>query len=164
MKCEKREIQGEKKNLLSKNGKTEPETKDMVDPQSIHIAENAGVPTPATGRLHPKETVRQPAQKRPGTETGLFQEKHCRLGLKETMDKMKEGFWTSGILQDRTIELFHCEYALSWASQVALVVKNPPANAGDITVSGSILETWVRSLGREDPLEEGMAIHSSILA
>ena len=25
-------------------------------------------------------------------------------------------------------------------------------------------ETWVRSLGREDPLEEGMATHSSILA
>ena len=25
-------------------------------------------------------------------------------------------------------------------------------------------ETWVRSLGREDPLEKGMAIHSSILA
>ena len=24
-------------------------------------------------------------------------------------------------------------------------------------------ETWVRSLGWEDPLEEGMAIHSSIL-
>ena len=25
-------------------------------------------------------------------------------------------------------------------------------------------ETWVRSLGWEDPLEKGMAIHSSILA
>ena len=25
-------------------------------------------------------------------------------------------------------------------------------------------ETWVRSLGREDPLEKEMAIHSSILA
>ena len=25
-------------------------------------------------------------------------------------------------------------------------------------------ETWVRSLGQEDPLEEGMALHSSILA
>ena len=25
-------------------------------------------------------------------------------------------------------------------------------------------ETWVQSLGWEDPLEEGMAIHSSILA
>ena len=31
------------------------------------------------------------------------------------------------------------------------VVKNPP-------------EIWVQSLGREDPLEEGLATHSSILA
>ena len=37
------------------------------------------------------------------------------------------------------------------ASQVVLVVKNPPTNAGDI-------EMWVWSLGREDPLEEGTAI------
>jgi len=28
----------------------------------------------------------------------------------------------------------------------------------------SMRETWVRSLGWEDPLEEGMATHSSILA
>ena len=28
----------------------------------------------------------------------------------------------------------------------------------------SMWETWVRSLGREDPLEKEMAIHSSILA
>ena len=34
------------------------------------------------------------------------------------------------------------------------MVKNPPANAGD----------GVRSLDLEDPLEEGMATHSSILA
>ena len=33
------------------------------------------------------------------------------------------------------------------------MVKNLPANAGD-----------VRSLGQEDPLEEEMATHSSILA
>ena len=39
-------------------------------------------------------------------------------------------------------------------SLVAQLVKNPPA----------MLETWVRSLGWEDPLEEGMATHSSILA
>ena len=25
-------------------------------------------------------------------------------------------------------------------------------------------ETWVRSLGQEDPLEEGLAVHPSILA
>ena len=37
------------------------------------------------------------------------------------------------------------------------MVKNPPANAGDI-------EMWVQSLGGEDPLKEGMATHSSILA
>ena len=40
---------------------------------------------------------------------------------------------------------------------MALKVKNPPANAGDIN-------HVVRSLGQEDPLEEGMATHSSILA
>ena len=43
---------------------------------------------------------------------------------------------------------------LHWASLVAQMVKNPPA----------MQETWVRSLGWEDPLEEGMATHFSILA
>ena len=42
----------------------------------------------------------------------------------------------------------------SWASLVAQTVKNPP----------TMQETWVRSLGSEDPLEEGMATHSSTLA
>ena len=37
---------------------------------------------------------------------------------------------------------------------MAQLVKNPPA----------IRETWVRSLGWEDPLEKGKATHSSILA
>ena len=41
-----------------------------------------------------------------------------------------------------------------WASLVAQMVKNLPA----------MQETWVRSLGWEDPLEKGMATHSSILA
>ena len=40
-----------------------------------------------------------------------------------------------------------------WASLVAQLVKNSPA----------MQETWVRSLGREDPLEKKMATHSSIL-
>ena len=44
------------------------------------------------------------------------------------------------------------------ASQVALVVKNPPTSAGDIRDA----DIW--SLGQEDPLEEGMVTHSSILA
>ena len=44
------------------------------------------------------------------------------------------------------------------ASQVAQVVKNPPAMQEDRE------EMWVQSLGGEDPVEEGMATHSSILA
>ena len=41
----------------------------------------------------------------------------------------------------------------SWASLVVQMVKNPHA----------MRETWVRSLGWEDPLEEGTATHSSVL-
>ena len=37
------------------------------------------------------------------------------------------------------------------------MAKNPPDSAEDV-------ETWVQSLGGGDPLEEGMATHSSILA
>ena len=43
---------------------------------------------------------------------------------------------------------------LEWASLVAQIVKNPPA----------VWETWVPSLGQEDPLEKEMTTHSSILA
>ena len=42
----------------------------------------------------------------------------------------------------------------SWVSLVAQLVKDLP----------SMWETWVQSLGWKDPLEEGMATHSSILA
>ena len=37
---------------------------------------------------------------------------------------------------------------------MAQLVKNPPA----------MQDTWVQSPGQEDPMEEGMATHSSILA
>ena len=45
-------------------------------------------------------------------------------------------------------------FQYSWASLVAQLVKNLPA----------VWETWVQSLGWEDPLEKGKATHSSILA
>ena len=41
-----------------------------------------------------------------------------------------------------------------WAFLVAQVVRNLPA----------MQETWVKSLGQEDPLEKEMATYSSILA
>ena len=42
----------------------------------------------------------------------------------------------------------------SWASLMAQLVKNPPA----------MWDTWVQSLGWEDPLEKGKATYASILA
>ena len=45
------------------------------------------------------------------------------------------------------------DYPFIWASLVAQTVKNPPA----------MWETWVWTLGSEDPLEKGTATHSSIL-
>ena len=47
---------------------------------------------------------------------------------------------------------FMCQ--LGWASLVAQMVKNLPAIQG----------IQVQALGQEDPLEKGMATHSSILA
>ena len=41
----------------------------------------------------------------------------------------------------------------SWAPLMAQTILNPPVKQ----------ETWVRSLGWEDPLEEGMGTHSSVL-
>ena len=43
---------------------------------------------------------------------------------------------------------------ISMASLVARMLKNPPA----------VQETWVRSLGWEDPLKEGMTTYTDILA
>ena len=53
--------------------------------------------------------------------------------------------------ENLNIYLLSC---INGASLVAQMVKDPHA----------MQETWVRSLGREDLLEEGMATHSSILA
>ena len=47
-----------------------------------------------------------------------------------------------------------CPLQYSWAFLMAQLVNNPPA----------MWETWIRSLGWEDPLEKGMATHSSVLA
>ena len=46
------------------------------------------------------------------------------------------------------------DFILAMAGFLAQVVKNPPA----------MWDTWVQSLGWEDPMEESMAIHANILA
>jgi len=56
--------------------------------------------------------------------------------------------------EDVAYMLYIERYIVYGASLVAQLVKNPPA----------MQETWVRSLGQEDPLEKGKATHSNILA
>ena len=51
------------------------------------------------------------------------------------------------------VSIFAFEDPILWASLMSQTVKNPPA----------IQETGVWSLGREDPLEKGMATHSVFL-
>ena len=45
-------------------------------------------------------------------------------------------------------------FQYSWASLVGQLAKNPPV----------MWETWVQSLGWEEPLEKGKATHSNVLA
>ena len=75
---------------------------------------------------------------------------------------MDGGAWWAavhGVAKLDMTERLHFHLSLSssilpWASLVAQTVKRLPA----------MQETWVRSLGREDPLEKEIATHSSILA
>ena len=62
----------------------------------------------------------------------------------------------SNYLPSTTLLTCSCLHLIcfNWASLVAQLVKNLPA----------MWETWVRSLGSEDPLEKGKATHSTILA
>ena len=64
----------------------------------------------------------------------------------------------SAIVQPEKAELELLQDLVPSPSQVALVVKNPPANAGNIRDLGS--DPWVGKI----PLEKEMATHSSFLA
>ena len=65
--------------------------------------------------------------------------------IHETVEKREIHWW---------MKFITLNYSVPWASFVAQMVKNLPA----------IWETWVWSLGWDDPLEKGKATHSSILA
>ena len=76
--------------------------------------------------------------------------------------KFKKNLKFEGLKKNLQINISPCQEvnflknALSqgWASLMAQLVKNPPA----------MRETWVQSLGWENPLEKGKATHSSIVA
>ena len=68
-------------------------------------------------------------------------------GIEPTSPALAGRFFTTEPLREARL-------SLSWASRVAQLGQNPPA----------MWETWVQSLGWADPLEEGLATNSSILA
>ena len=73
-------------------------------------------------------------------------------GMLQSMGSQRVGpDWVTE--QQQQYSIFYI-YIYTWVSLVAQMVKNQPA----------MWETWARSLGWEDPLEEGMATHSSIFA
>ena len=83
--------------------------------------------------------------------------------LRNPMDSSPSGSSIHGIFQARVLEWgaiafsFGCKYIsmqVLRASLVAQMVKHLPA----------MRDTWVRFLGRKDPLEKELAIHSSTLA
>ena len=68
----------------------------------------------------------------------------------DLIDRVSDELWNE--VHDIVLIREICIY--TWASLVAQLVKNPPA----------IWETWVLSLGWEDPLKKEMATYSSTLA
>ena len=72
---------------------------------------------------------------------------------KESTCKAGDSGWIPGLGRS-TGEGMDYPLQYSWASLVVQLVKNPPA----------MRETWVWSLGWEDPLEKGKVTHSNILA
>ena len=77
-------------------------------------------------------------------------------GLSEAAFPLHRQTWATarGIIWPAKLKIFTIWLFYRRASLVAQMVKNPPA----------MWETWVWCLGCEDPLEDGMATHSSILA
>ena len=103
--------------------------------------------------------LRSRGQKQHGSyrsSTGYARLDYCLINIEALSPYLLgEVYWYATWLLTESMTCFGHWQVSRQASQVALVVKNPPANVGDIKI---------QPLGQEDPLEEGMAIHSSILA
>ena len=80
----------------------------------------------------------------------------CILAWRIPWTEELGGLQSTGRKESDTTERlhFHLVYSIPWASLVTQTVKRLPA----------MRETWVQSLGREDPLEKEMATHSTTVA
>ena len=88
----------------------------------------------------------------PGESQGRRSLVGCVSGVAQSQTRLKQ--LSSSSSSSKQITILELMTPLcTWTSLVAQLVKNPPA----------MWETWVRSLGWEDPLEKGKATHSNIL-
>ena len=83
----------------------------------------------------------------------------CENEISKYAERHRMSTQTHLILNRKDPESCYDFLATLWASQVTLVIKDPPTNAGDIRDAA-----YPSSLHQEDHLEEGRAIHSNILA
>ena len=89
--------------------------------------------------------------------------KHCRRKCQPTPVFLPEdshgqrSLTVHGVAKSPTPLIMHACISTIWGFPCGSAVKNSPAVQ-------ETQKTWVQSLGQEDPLEEGMATHSSILA
>ena len=78
----------------------------------------------------------------------------CKFPLSEMSSEFSKHSFGSNFITFCGALIFRNNYKLFPVSLVAQTVNNLPA----------MQDTWVQSLGWEDPLQKGMATHSSILA
>ena len=100
-------------------------------------------------RARKKNTAILSFRRSKGPRIGRFRDRRQNRGYPQLEKEGKEGY----CLLDSEFCGGDALLCYIWASLVLQAVKNMPA----------MWETQVRSLGREDPLEKGMATHSSIL-
>ena len=128
---------------------------DSLRPHGLYSLWNSPGQNTGVGSLSLLQRI-FPAQ---GSNPGLL---HCRWVLYQLSHKRSPRIlewlaypFSRGFSQPRNRTRVSCIASGFFTSGVmAQLVKNPPA----------MWETWVQSLGREDPLEKGNTTHSSILA
>ena len=76
------------------------------------------------------------------------------------------GYWLNlRITLIRTRETYFCIFIISIDDNMAPLILSLTSLVVQLVKNLPVMqETWIQSLGREDPLEEGMVIHSNILA
>ena len=111
----------------------------------------SGLPCPPPGGP-PTPDVEPPSPVSPALQADFYHLSHVfhTFPLSPCFSHIILDFFSWGIFQ---LTNYLISYIWFRASLVAQTIKNLPA----------MQETWVRFLGQEDPLEKGMATHSSVL-